>query len=390
MRRFARALLLTGALGSPAAFAETDAFTWTYQYLLVTSTTQLELAPIAERIIYDDELPNLEISDVAAEVLLARIGDPEYPLDNKIRLLRIVKAAKSKRYDAIVRRVQELEPSNAKANWARAARLPMFRDDDAEYVPGSIDIRALVENVEDAALAAKPTTAQGRHLLQFPGGSIEELFQWAGRPHHVVSDQRRVSDGIIHVKFQRIDFYYRGLGRVTYHYRSTQRDWMFKEVVADPLAFEEEFPYRQRAAQLGMPDPLTLEMIQLVSNYPASMRVALQMNFRRSMRPLEFMDTAAEILDRQFKSAKDFDTVDVHAWICRLLATYGGSRYEAILQRVAAETTDSKLRRFARMPIEPNSQLPQAPYVPGTMSLDVQRAKYPSLYPDSTVTGRRD
>jgi hypothetical protein len=171
---------------------------------------------------------------------------------------------------------------------------------------------------------------------------------------------------------------------VVFGYNRAKGDWLFQAVVADPLAFEQEFSYRDRAAELGLPDAPTLEMTQLVSGYLASLKNVVVVNYRRAARPLEFMDTSAEILATQFASAADPVTVDSYAWICRLLTMHGGRRYAAILKHVAAETDDPKLARFAQLPIEPTAEVPAEPYLPGTLSLAAQRAKYPPLYPDST------
>jgi hypothetical protein len=216
------------------------------------------------------------------------------------------------------------------------------------------------------------------------------LFEWAGRPHQIVSGQTRVSDGIfIHIKIQRVTFFYRGVGRVVYGYNGSKKAWLFQAVVADPLAFEQEFSYRDRARELGLVDDPTLEMIQLVSGYTASIKSVVEKNYQRQTRPLEFMDTAAEILVTQFEAADDPVKVDMHAWICRLLTMHGGRRYATILAQVAKGTDDSKLRRFAILPIEKTDEVPAEPYVPGTITLAAQRAKYPSLYPESTYQSGR-
>jgi hypothetical protein len=266
------------------------------------------------------------------------------------------------------------------------------RDAAAAYVPGSVDIREIVREVDAAALAAKPTTEQGKHLAEFKGETIDELFEWAGKPQQIVSDQIRATDGfLIQVKIQRITFFYRGLGRVVFGYDTSPSDkgWLLQAVVADPLAFEQEFSYREHPQEHDQPDDARLEMIQLVSNYTASMRKVVELNNMRGRRPLEFMDTAAEILATQFKTADDPGQVDLYAWISRLLAEHGGSRYAAILERVAAETPDSKLRRYAGTKIAASTETPADPYVPGTISLEAQRAKYPSLYPESTFQSGR-
>jgi hypothetical protein len=362
---------------------------WTYQYLLATSLTERELAPITEHIVHDPNLQEPELGDFAAEALLARWDDIHFPLPNKLRLVRVVGSMESKRYDTVLDQLDARATRDDAKKELRDARKNR-KNTAAAYVPGTLDIHAIVREVDASALAAKPTTEQGKHLADFKGGSIEDLFAWAGKPQQIVSGQTRVSDGLlIHVKIQRISFFYRGLGRVVYGYNQNMDEWQFQSVVADPLAFEQEFSYRDRAAELGLPDEATLDMMQLVSNYTASMKNVVERNYHRERRPPEFMDTAAEILAKQFQTAKDPVTVDTYAWICRLLTQYGGDRYAAILETVAAQTRDDKLRRFAKLPIQAGSVLPQEPYLPGTISLDAQRAKYPSLYPDSTFQSGR-
>ena len=179
------------------------------------------------------------------------------------------------------------------------------------------------------------------------------------------------------------------MGRVVYGYNGTKKAWLFQAVVADPLAFEQEFSYRDRARELGLADEPALEMIQLVSGYTASIKSVVERNHRRETRPLEFMDTAAEVLVTQFETADDPVKVDMHAWICRLLTMHGGRRYAAILAHVAKGTDDPKLRRFAILPVEETDEVPAEPYVPGTISLAAQRAKYPSLYSQSTFQSGR-
>lgn len=362
---------------------------WLYRYLLATSVTERELAPITEHIVKEPPLQTAELMDFAAEVLLERIGDARFPLQNKLRLIRVLGKDKTGRYSIVLTRVLDQSKNTQVAKEVHAATIAR-EPAEPGYVPGTVDIHAAVAEMDAAALAARPTTALGEHLANFSGQTIDELLEWQGKPQQIVSGQTRLSDGIlIHVKIQRLTFFYRGLGRAVFGYEPDFREWTFQAVVADPLAFEQEFSYRGRAAALGLPDDPTLEMMQLVSGYTASMKNVVELNYRRETLPLEFMDTAAEILATQFESAKDPVTVDMYAWICRLLTRHGGPRYAAILQRVAAETGDSKLKRFARLPIEPANAVPAEPYVPGTVALAAQRAKYPALYPESTFQSGR-
>jgi hypothetical protein len=357
----------------------TDAITWTFEYLLATAQTERELAPVTDHIVRD-ELPYPLLTDFAAEVLLSRAKDASYPEQNKIRLVRILDAARSRRYEAVLASVIAQAPEAEVVNWARSAKIRWIREHDDAYVPGTIDIHEIVRSVGAAASAVRPTSAQGRHLAEFQGGTIEELFKWAGRPHRILSNQTIYRDPLFKFKGDRIAFYYRGLGRVLYSYNRMQGDWIFAGLVADPLAFEDAF---------GPPDAPTLAMIQLVSGFTAAMKNAVETSHRRKVPTLEFMDTAAEILVTQFESSDDPAVIDVYAWMCRMLTRHGGVRYSAVLQRVATETPDAKLRKFARLQIAAAAGVPADPYVPGSISLDAQRAKYPSPYPESTFQAGR-
>jgi hypothetical protein len=384
MRKLLFALLVVA--GADASAQVEPGRLWSYQYLLATSVTERQLAPITEHIVHNPDLQVSEVGDFAAEVLLARFDDKEFPLQNKLRLIRVIGSMRSTRYDAVLDLLDKRSTRDETFNELSDARDKGRKHVAASpYVPGTIDIHAIARDMETAALAAKPTTEQGRHLAEFKGSSIDELFAWAGKPHQIVSGQTRVSDGLlIHVKIQRMTFFYRGLGRVVFAFPQGGDEWEFQSVVADPMAFEQEFPYRDRAQELGLPDDATLEMQQLVSNYTASIRYVAEKSYLRGHRTLEFMDTAAEILISQFQTANDPVKVDMYAWLCRVLTRDGGSRYAAILRTVANQAADSKLQRYARQKIEANSSFPPEPYVPGTISLDAQRAKYPPLYPDST------
>jgi hypothetical protein len=379
------ALIFALAFSSTAA---ADARTWTYQYLLATAKTERELAPITEHVIEEKALHHAEILDFAAEVLLARVGDATFPLQNKLRLIRVLDVEKSPRYNDVLTRIAEQSKDKQVLKEARSAIFTKKSVAEA-YVPGTIDIHAIVAEVDALALAAKPTTAQGERLAKFAGGTFDELFEWAGCPHQIVSGQTRVTDGIINVKIQRVTFFYRGVGRVVYGYNGGKKLWLFQAVVADPLVFEQEFPYRDRARELGLPDEPTLEMIQLVSGYTASIKSVVQKNYLRETRPLEFMDSAAEILATQFEAEVDPVKLDMLAWICRLLSKQEDQRYAELLSRVTREAQELKLARYAELSNKKKGKAPAESYVPGTISLVAQRVKYPSLYPESTFQSGR-
>ena len=373
-------VMLLVAFGSVARADEPSAdLLWSYRYLLASAYTEREMEPIAGRITWV-ELPNTALSDFAAEVLLSRLEDPAFPAGSQVLLVKLLIEANTDRYDAVLALLREKSKDQKAKRLARESTHRTNRSHQVPYQPGSIDVRTIVTDMEAAALAAKPTTAQAEHLAQFSGGTVSQLFEWAGRPQQILSNQVKFND----LSVQKIGFIYRGIGRFVYGNDPLFRKWAFKGFDADPLAFEQDFAYRERAQQLGLVDDATLEMTQLVSVYPAAKRRAVEINDRRAKPSLEFMDTAAEILVTQFQTAGDERDIDMYSWMCRLLTDHGGQRYAAILARVAAETQDSKLQRYARSKIETTNAAPATPYIPGTISLAAQLAKYPSPYPETT------
>ena len=127
-------------------------------------------------------------------------------------------------------------------------------------------------------------------------------------------------------------------------------------MVADPLAFEPEMPYRSQAAELGQPDDATLRMIQLASGAPAAFKIAIHDTLRLLERdatatvPLEFVDCTAAYLAANFRDV-EHDEEDTLSLVARLLAHYGGSRYRPLLREVASKTNSLKLRKWTKMPL---------------------------------------
>ena len=131
LRRFWLAMLL--GLCPLIAAAEEDDRVWAYRYLLVTAQTERELAPVAEHIV-KEELPETSLTDVVAEILLTRAADPAYPPENDIQLLKVLAAARSRRYDAALTRIAEIAKDAKVISWRRrgsadtsnATRLPTY------------------------------------------------------------------------------------------------------------------------------------------------------------------------------------------------------------------------------------------------------------------------
>jgi len=216
-------------------------------------------------------------------------------------------------------------------------------------------------------------------------GSIDEVFALMGPPQHVEALHFRFSETI---KYSRLLLYYRGAGRASFGLDESGT-WLFQAAVADPLAFEALMPYRERAAEFGLPDDESIRMAQLISQSMPAMRLVLEDSYHLVQVPVEFLDTTAEILAQNWKLPGDDISEDIHAWMIRLLTTKGGPRYAPLLTQIADETKSLKLRKWALLTVKKPSGIPRVHYVIGSVVLADQAKKFPSPYPGVTYTNGR-
>jgi hypothetical protein len=374
------ALLLAGA--HAPAFASEDAFAWTYRYLAVNAKKDAELLVAVNGIARTPDARTRETYDVLAQLLLdiaPRKGDWQYSAPNIVRLL--VNGSEAARYHTILESLRkEISPPRSSVPYTR--QLSRLEEEKAEqYVAGTIDIAALREGYLTAALAVTPTMQQAQAIDGLKANaSLDELFAVAGHPAHVGTNGERINDAM-GVGVRQLWFYYRGIGRVSYDFEPN-RGWSYYQFIAEPMTFEGWMPYRALAKKLGLPSAEHIALVQLVSGNPLAIRVSAQA-MHRVVPSVEYMDTVAEVLLRDFETVDDSVASDAYAWLCTILAEHGGPRYARVLARVKKNAKDLKLKRYAEQPIHKTG--PENVFVPGALSLDAQKAKYPSLYPQITL-----
>jgi hypothetical protein len=197
-----------------------------------------------------------------------------------------------------------------------------------------------------------------------------------------VNRENRMSE-VAPVEIRRMWLYYRGIGRVAFEY---QRDvgWHQIQFIADPMAFEMLMPYRAANAA-SLPDDASIAMIQLMSGNSSSIKASAMAMFRRDDVPLEYLDTAAELLLTRHVEAARAGAGDTYSWLCNVLAHHGGPRYAQVLASVERETSDPKLKKFAAQPIDKSQLKERMAYLPGSVSLAEKARQYPSLYPQITL-----
>jgi hypothetical protein len=389
MKRMIAGFVIAAAFTPGAtARAHESALAWSHRYVLVMSTVDAELAPIVSGIAHDSSLRDTATCDVLAEVLLrlkarkivARKSGP-------LVLLVLSGAPAPGRYRSVIESLGNyLGQPEAKA-YLSAYRRQFSRATDAQYEPGSIDLDGLRRDYVAAAWSATPTMTQATALLALPPSStMDDVFARAGNPAHVVVNDLNPAAHIINLEIREVWFLYRGIGRVRFKYLRADSLWHFVDVVADPLAFEGFMPYRGESAGVPLADGDALGIAQLASGNPVSIKNSVMAAYTRGKPSLEYLDTAAELLLRRHEAIANSPDVDTYGWICNLLAERGGTRYARVLATVQKRSADERLSHYAGRHNGASSGPWKEPYVPGFISLTEQARKYPSPYPETTLT----
>jgi hypothetical protein len=383
----AAALTSLTLLTSPVSAAE-DAFAWSQRYMIVNGNSDASLLGATTEIASYSRLRTPEMNDLLAEVLV-RIRDGEFQAeDAAVDIVRILSAAPNGgRYHALFRSLRDMDKKSVMkamlTKYGNKFRKPVGE----QFVAGTIDLDALRKEFAAAALAAKPTMAQAQALSKLPKtATLDELFATVGTPAHVVPRDTRAARSAGGIDVRQIVLHYRGIGLTRYEFRRDE-GWFPKDVIVDPLAFESAMPYRKDAAALGMPDDATLAMMQLVSGFPVAMRTSAMTVHRMDSPPREWLDTAAELLLRDFAKVSTPAEVDAYSWLCNVFAHHGGRRYAGVLATVAKGAPDEKLKRYAKQIIY-KREVDGGRYIPGSIALEDQSRKYPSLYPEMAFSNR--
>jgi hypothetical protein len=376
----ALACLLAGLTVCPNARADADPMLWAYQYVLATATDPTQIIPITMNVRGEKELRVPELLDVLAE--FAVISEPEGKPQQLARKEMIESLGRygGPRYETTLRKIaSEWVPSPARESARQFIGAKITGD---QYIPGTVKLAEMRDRfAADAAAAAAPTKERARHLAEFPlDGTPAELVAWAGMPQAVSSRFPQSPAGGL----QRLAFYYRGIGRVMFNHVFGQ-GWHAKQVNIDPLAFEDFMPYREAPEKYQQPDRQALAMMQLMSGSPIALRVVLDAVEEQDRATPEFLDTTAELLLAHRTETMEPQVADVYAWMCVLLARDGGPRYAQVLATVAQSTPNEHLRKHAGAKVRAGKNPNATPYAAGSVSLQAQRAKYPSIYP--TVSG---
>ena len=377
------ALALATCLVRPTRAGELTGAGWCFQYALVNWNPHIRLAPVMDGISVDIAR-NAATLDTVAEMLVRRVDDEQFDKEDVKLLAGLLVRTQSGRYRQVMEKVRASKRFAVVRDLARDYIERNRRSTADQYVPGTIDFEKLREQYISAALAVKPTEERAHQLASLTRAqTIDDLFTLLGPPQSVTTGYFRNSETL---KFRRLMLAYRGAGRAVFAL-DDKEGWIFQSTTIDPLAFESQMPYRARAVEFGLPEDHALRMAQLTGQGVVSMKIAIQEAYELPQVPLEFLDTAAEILARDWHSPRADSAEDYYEWTIKLLAAKGGPRYTPLLQTVARAINFRN--RVAHNPVKLAPGVPRTAYVPGSTDLAAQARKYPSPYPGVIYTSER-
>jgi hypothetical protein len=381
-------LALVACFALPPLAAAEDARTWSLKVVIATVTDETQRLTTLAAVIADPTLRNADmcdfVADALSEVLTGKRDAPAMKATRGEYVRILANCVNAARYRGLLLRTSEFARAVAISNYVDNY-MKRIRGSEAEQYPGrATGLREFREELIRGALDARPTQAQAEAIATLPASAkMDDFFAAAGKPAFVRPNYRTYSSPVVSVNVRQLVVFWRGIGYATFDYQREPGVWYFHEFVGDPMAFEGEMPYRAKAAELGLPDDNSIALAQLLTLTPAAMRAAAQSQYGSGKPSSEFMDTAAEVLIRNHARANSPDLIDAHGWICNVLADHGGGRYAALLAEVAESTADPKLKRYASQTSKSKSASVQ-PYIKGTVRLEEQKTKYPSLYPEVT------
>jgi hypothetical protein len=385
MRRTIALVLVLALFGARSGHAADSALGWSYKYVLTTTTVDTQLVPVMSGIVADSKLRDQEMCDLLAEVLSTFKAQDIPAKETAVQILRVLtNVPDAARYRNVVEGLGKYVSDKRADLYLKQFQRKYGRSKADQYVPGTINLEARRREYMQAALNSKPTQAQAQALADLPAtATMDDVFAAAGNPAAVGSRDVAVADYSM-VEIRQLWFYYRGIGRFAFDFKRDS-GWHTDGFIADPMAFEGFMPYRARAAELGLPDDNTIATIQMLTGNASSIKSSAHDSYRRENPPLEYLDIAAETLLQHHAEIANTRANDAYAWICNLLADWGGPRYAAVLRTVEKETRDPKLEKFAARPVKEGLGSPATGYVPGSISLAEKAKQYPSLYPQVTL-----
>jgi len=398
MPRWIATLLFIATTQSPS-FGANLALEWTYQYALANTERGLDVRYILANIEADATLREAPMLDLIAEVALFNASNLPFSQVDLRRITKVIVRSENPRYALAMNRLAAKtegpgaymeDSAKQREDLHELADLFAQRHAKAQapqYQPGSIDIAAMRNRYFAASLTGKHSTEQARALLALPAtATIDDVFTIAGPPEFVTIGRSSMNRRGYGYQLRNVDqmfFHYRGLGRVMLFYDHGV-GWQVGEVIADPLRFEPLMPYRADPARYGQPDEVTLRIHEVLSGSHFDIRRALEAARVSTEMPPELYDTAAEVLLAGFEHDNSAEAMSTWVAICSALAREP-ERYADVLAAVAAKTSHPDL-----LSVSANVHAYEEPtvgsrYVPGSLSLEAQRHKYPPLYPSTLI-----
>lgn len=285
---------------------------------------------VAAQSIYNKKIENIELVDIAAEVLGQSVMQGNsLNTDTQAWLAKAIGASGNQRYTNFLNKILDLDVTSKLKKYVKKSLKHLVNKSDTEFILGKINLAAASSVIDKNQLVSKPVATQDSFNSVHTGDTINQVFGKLGNPDNIevvfgTKRQHWVGD----VSYSMLKLVYKELGKLNLYFSlKSQNDWVVRQVLSDK-------PFDGQLSQHPMMDESPL----MVRSYIKGL----------------IQQTSATELDRDliaerlYRDLNNEDFADALSWGCKLLGLSGNGRYRSVLESTIENSTLRKLRKYAK------------------------------------------
>ncbi|WP_341502697.1 HEAT repeat domain-containing protein [Gallaecimonas sp. GXIMD4217] len=272
--------------------------------------------------------------DLAAAVF-ASLGehDREEDSDTRAWLAKALGRSGQPRYlPVLVRALQKTEHGNIKKHVKRAIRQLKKGDLSQEaFEARSVDIQGRRDSLNRQLTPLRASSSSFDSIVS--DASLAEVLQTLGLPNGAQDAMEvKFRPFIGNQRFQQLQINYVGIGTLRFRYDNNR--WRLLEKMS------------QVDVDLAVSDGLKVMASRLMGRNADEVRNVAKEMYRQQLFDEGLLDLVGQRIWMDL-DAKDKLTADAMAWLCKVLGHSGNGRYKQFLEKVAAQSSNRKITRYA-------------------------------------------
>jgi len=297
---------------------------------------------VAAQSIFNKNMGNVELTDIAAEVLNQSLnGSINLDVDIQSWLAKAVGASGNLRYNDFLTSVIDSDVPGKLVKFTKQARDNLVKKSTDTFIPGKLKLAEVVDKIAKDKLNAKSSLTREQFNMVYPGDTVNKALDTLGMPDNisvVFANKRQAWLGT--VRYSMLSISYQKLGTLNFEYFGDQGNWIVDNV---------KQAYREVTSSSSAADAASVRNHQMMGNNPNAVRGYIKRIMNQGGGTQLDMDLAAE---RLYSDLNTRSYVDTLSWACKLLAMSGNSRYRTVLEYTMENSEFRKLRNYAHKSVK--------------------------------------